>query len=341
MVTAVRDEILSPQRGSGVRVDAGVRAGTIEPVDSPAIRVRQLRKFYGDVAAVDGLDLDIQHGEVFALLGPNGAGKTTAVEIMEGHRSRDGGEVAVLGSDPATAGRAWRARVGIVVQEAADAPELTVREMLRIFAAFYPRPRDPREVIERTGLTAKAESRVGLLSGGQRRRLDVALGLVGDPELLFLDEPTTGFDPEARRSFWTLVGQLAADGTTILLTTHYLEEAEALAGRLGIIAGGQVVAVGTPATLSGRDRATARVGWLAADGPRTVDTTTPTDLVTTLAREYDGEVPELTVSRPTLEEAYHSLIHEGPARSAPSAVASAGDHGEPGTSVASGRGGQP
>ncbi|GCB51076.1 ABC transporter ATP-binding protein [Streptomyces sp. NL15-2K] len=185
--------------------------------------VRGLRKQYGDVTAVDGIDLGIRRGEVFGLLGPNGAGKSTTVEILQGNRARDDGEVSVLGTDPAHGTRAWRSRVGIVWQDESAPAELTVRETVRRFARYYPRPRDPEEVIGLVGLQAKADSRIKALSGGQRRRLDVALGGIGDPELLLLDEPTTGFDPAARRQFWDLIRGLADEGTTILLTTHYLE----------------------------------------------------------------------------------------------------------------------
>ncbi|HEY2505992.1 MAG TPA: ABC transporter ATP-binding protein [Streptosporangiaceae bacterium] len=218
----------------------------------PAIRATGLRKRYGPLTALDGVDLEIGHGEVFALLGPNGAGKTTTVEILEGYRHRDEGTVSVLGADPAHAGRPWRARIGIVLQSSGRL-ELTVAELVSQFACFFPRPRDPAEVIELVGLTAQASRRADRLSGGQRRRLDVALGIVGRPDLLFLDEPTTGFDPEARRQFWDLVRQLAGDGTTIVLTTHYLEEAEALADRVAVVAAGRVVALGAPAALGGRD----------------------------------------------------------------------------------------
>jgi len=274
-----------------------------------AIQVHGLRKSYGDVTAVDGIDLEIRPGEVFALLGPNGAGKTTTVEILEGHRGRDSGEVSVLGADPATAGRAWRGRIGIVLQTATDAAELTVAESVRHYARYYADPADPATVIEQVGLTAKAGARVKSLSGGQRRRLDVALGVIGRPELVFLDEPTTGFDPEARRQFWELIRGLAATGTTVVLTTHYLDEAEQLADRVAVIAGGKIVAEGTPATLGGRSTAKATVSWIAEDGPHSVLTDTPTALVTELARRY-GEVPELAVTRPSLEDAYLELIGE-------------------------------
>jgi ABC-2 type transport system ATP-binding protein len=273
-----------------------------------AIQVRGLRKSYASVDAVAGVDLDIRQGEVFALLGPNGAGKTTTVEILEGHRRRDAGDVSVLGEDPGTAGRAWRSRIGIVLQSANDAAELTVSESVRHYARYYPNPADPDEVIARVGLTEKAGKRVKALSGGQRRRLDVALGVIGRPELVFLDEPTTGFDPEARRQFWELVRNLAAGGATVVLTTHYLDEAEALADRVAVIAGGKIVAQGTPATLGGRSSAKATVSWLAADGPRTALTDTPTALIADLGR--GGELRELTVTRPSLEDTYLALIGE-------------------------------
>ena len=279
-----------------------------------AVMVRDLRKSYRDVAAVRGIDLDIICGEVFALLGPNGAGKTTTVEILEGFRRRDQGTVTVLGQDPAQArqaraGRSWRARIGIVLQLASAGPELTVLELVRHFASFYPRPRPPEEAIDLVGLAAKAQSRVSRLSGGQTRRLDVALGIVGRPELLFLDEPTTGFDPEARRRFWELIRALRGDGTTILLTTHYLDEAEALADRIAVIAAGRIVAEGDPGSLGGRSAAAARVSWDTPGGDRTtVETSTPTQLVTGLAADFGQEIPGLTVTRPTLEDIYLDLI---------------------------------
>lgn len=277
-----------------------------------AVRVRELRKRYGDVVAIDGVDLDIARGEVFALLGPNGAGKTTTVEILEGHRRRDAGDISVLGEDPGQAGRAWRARLGIVLQSATDAAEMTVREMVHHYATYYPSPRDPDHVIELVGLTGKADVRTRHLSGGQRRRVDVALGVVGNPELVFLDEPTTGFDPVARRQFWDLISQLADEGTTILLTTHYLDEAEALADRVGVIVGGKVVALGEPATLAGRAQAMATVSWAGPDGERSVKTATPTQVVAELGRQFEGEIPELAVTRPTLEDIYLGLIGDQP-----------------------------
>jgi ABC-2 type transport system ATP-binding protein len=271
------------------------------------IRAEGIRKRYGTRYAVDGVDLSVQPGEVFALLGPNGAGKTTTVEILAGHRRRDGGEVAVLGVDPGAAGRAWRSRIGLVLQEASDLTDLTVMESVRHFAGYYPRPRDPETLVELVGLTSKAGSKVSALSGGQRRRLDVALGIVGTPELLFLDEPTTGFDPQARRQFWTLVGTLAAEGTTILLTTHYLEEAEALADRVAVIADGRIVATDTPAGLGGRATAEATVRWADRNGRHEVRTATPTQLVAQLFNG-GGELGGLTVTRPSLEDVYLELI---------------------------------
>jgi ABC-2 type transport system ATP-binding protein len=283
--------------------------------DQLAVHVRGLRKRYGAVTAVDGIDLDIRRGEVFGLLGPNGAGKSTTVEILQGNRVRDAGEVSVLGADPATGTRAWRSRVGIVWQDESAPAELTVRETVRHFARYYPRPRDPEEVIGLVGLEATADSRVKALSGGRRRRLDVALGVIGGPELLLLDEPTTGFDPAARRQFWELIRKLAGEGTTILLTTHYLEEAQALAHRLAVIAQGRVVAEGEPAALRERFGTGARVEWTEADGtPRSERTDTPTRTVAELTRRFDGEIPGLTVSRPTLEDVYLRLTGQENAR---------------------------
>ena len=277
-----------------------------------AVRVRGLRKEYAGRAAVDGIDLGIDRGEVFALLGPNGAGKTTTVEILEGYRRRDAGEVDVLGHDPGDNDPRYRSRIGIVLQSTAESPELTVGEMVRHFALYYPAPRDAEEVLAAVGLTEKRSARVRSLSGGQRRRLDVALGIVGRPELLFLDEPTTGFDPQARRAFWQLVRDLRADGTTILLTTHYLDEAQQLADRVGIIAGGRLLAVDTPERLGGRGAHRARVRWQDAAGTHEEVTATPTRLVAELAERYGGEIPGLEVVRPSLEDVYLSMI-EAPA----------------------------
>lgn len=279
-----------------------------------AIEVVGLRKRYGAHDAVDDLDLRVEHGETVAILGPNGAGKTTTVEILEGFRRADSGTVRVLGNDPAHAGRAWRDRIGVVLQDSRDQPELTVREMVKHFAGYYSAPRDPDEVIEAVGLAAKAGARARTLSGGQRRRLDVGLGIVGSPELLFLDEPTTGFDPEARRSFWSLVRSLRADGTTVLLTTHYLEEAAALADRVVVVTGGRVAAEGTPGTLGGPEARRPVVHWVQDGVARRERTSRPTALVarlrTTLALD-DGEVPGLRVDTPTLEDVYLDLVAAG------------------------------
>ena len=273
-----------------------------------AVEVAGLRKTYGEKRAVDGLDLHVAHGEVVAILGPNGAGKTTTVEILEGYRSRDGGEVRVLGQDPQAGDRAWRSRLGIVLQTNNDLAEATVTELVHHFARFFPDPRDPDEVIAAVGLQEKVRTRARQLSGGQRRRLDVALGIVGRPELLFLDEPTTGFDPQARRSFWDLVEALADGGTTILLTTHYLEEAERLADRVVVVRDGQVVAEGPPADLGGRTARQAVVRWTQDGQTLEVRTDTPTRTVVELTAALGGEVPGLQVLRPTLEDVYVSLI---------------------------------
>ena len=273
-----------------------------------AVRVRGLRKEYAGRPAVDGIDLDIVRGEVFALLGPNGAGKTTTVEILEGYRRRDAGEVSVLGHDPGRDDPVLRSRIGIVLQSTAEGAELTVGEMVRHFALYYPSPRDPDEVMAAVGLEQKRTARVRSLSGGQRRRLDVALGIVGRPELLFLDEPTTGFDPQARRAFWQLVRDLRGDGTTILLTTHYLDEAEHLADRVGVIAAGRLLAVDTPERLGGRAAHQARVRWHDDAGPHEELTGTPTRLVADLAARFGGEVPGLEVARPSLEDVYLAMI---------------------------------
>jgi ABC-2 type transport system ATP-binding protein len=284
--------------------------GPLELDPDAAISVRGLVKRYGDRNAVDGLDLDIRRGEIFALLGPNGAGKTTTVEVLEGYRDRDGGEVRVLGVDPARGGRRWKADLGIVLQSGAGDSQLTCLELLRAQAAYYPDPRDPAEVLDLVGLTEKAGSRGRTLSGGQRRRLDVALGIVGRPRLLFLDEPTTGFDPEARRQFWSLIRSLRDLGTTMLLTTHYLDEAEELADRVGVIARGRLVEVAVPAELGGRGQAPAVVHWTEDGVRRTAETGTPTAFVAELAGRFPGEVPDLAVARPTLEDVYLKMIGE-------------------------------
>ena len=291
------------------------------------IVVAGLCKDYGPVRAVDDLTFTVAGGEVFALLGPNGAGKTTTVEILEGHRDRTSGAVSVRGFDPATGGRAYRERIGVVLQEAGFDEEFTVRELVSMYASLYPRRRDPGELIELVGLADKADARTKTLSGGQRRRLDLALGLVGDPDLLFLDEPTTGFDPTARRRAWDLIASLRELGTTILLTTHYMEEAETLADRVALIVAGKLVVMGTPASLVAQDTAGAIAFTLppgvdpdalpAFAGPTqregtsvVVRTTQPTaDLLalTTWAVAAHIELPDLTLSRPTLEDVYLRL----------------------------------
>lgn len=276
-----------------------------------AVAVSGLHKRYGTHQAVDGLDLEVRTGEIFAVLGPNGAGKTTTVEILEGFRTADSGTVAVLGEDPVRAGRAWRSRIGVVMQDSQEQSELSVSELVHHFATFYPDPRPADEVIDAVGLRAKADQRAAALSGGQRRRLDVALGIVGRPELLFLDEPTTGFDPQARRSFWELVLGLRDGGTTILLTTHYLEEAAYLADRAAVIRDGRVVALGAPDELGGPEARRPVVHWTQDGAPRSERTATPTALVERLAREAagpDGEVPGLRVVQPSLEDVYLDLI---------------------------------
>jgi ABC-2 type transport system ATP-binding protein len=274
-----------------------------------AVTIRGLTKSYGGRAAVDRLDLQVRTGEIFALLGPNGAGKTTTVEILEGFRQRDGGEVDVLGADPGRADRAWRNRIGIVLQSTGGLDLLTVREVLRSTARAYSEPRRVDEVVESVGLADKADARISSLSGGQRRRLDVALGIVGRAELLFLDEPTTGFDPQARRDFWELIRGLGgAGGTTILLTTHYLDEAEQLADRVGVIAAGRMLAVDTPDQLGGRDSQQATVSWEEHGQRRSLRTDYPTAQVARLGARFGGEVPGLVVSRPSLEDTYLTLI---------------------------------
>jgi ABC-2 type transport system ATP-binding protein len=278
---------------------------------SSVISVRGLKKSYGSTQAVAGIDLTIAQGEIFALLGPNGAGKTTTVEILEGFRTRDSGDVSVLNTDPAIkgeAGRIWRNRIGIVLQSTSDAGDLSVKETVAHFAKYYANPRDVDEVVNAVGLAEKSKELIRTLSGGQRRRLDVALGIIGSPELLFLDEPTTGFDPEARRAFWALIKNLRDSGTTIVLTTHYLDEAEALADRVAVINRGVIVEVSTPALLGGRATSLATVSWLSENGPQSERTDNPTALIKKLTEGFKGEIPELTVKRASLEDIYLEMI---------------------------------
>lgn len=296
-----------------------------------AIEVRDLRKEYGPLTAVDGVSLTIQPGEVYALLGHNGAGKSTTVEILEGHRSRSAGDVTVLGLDPARGGSALRDRIGIVLQASGIEPALTVTEAIELYGATYSRPRPTPEVLALTGLTEQADQRIGTLSGGQQRRVDLALGIVGTPEVLFLDEPTTGFDPAARRGAWEVVRQLGAGGTTILLTTHYLDEAQQLADRVGVIARGRLIAEGTPDELMARASSTVvrfdlpdglggeelagvvpagaavqgRAVSFASDHP-----TADVHRITSWALERGVELPGLSVVRPSLEDAFLALTGE-------------------------------
>jgi len=278
---------------------------------SKVISVSQLRKQYGQTQAIDGLDLEIEQGEIFAILGPNGAGKTTTVEILEGFRSRDSGDVKVLGFDPATkggAGQQWRDRIGIVLQSTQDAGDLTVYESVSHFATYYKNPKDAHEVIELVGLSEKSDALGRTLSGGQRRRLDVALGIIGSPELIFLDEPTTGFDPEARRAFWQLIRRLRDEGATIVLTTHYLDEAEALADRVAVIVRGKIVEIAPPAELGGRATSLATISWRDGAQVRSEKSANPTQRVTELSAQFDGEIPELSVKRASLEDIYLEMI---------------------------------
>jgi ABC-2 type transport system ATP-binding protein len=277
-----------------------------------AITVRDLRKSYGALEAVRGIDFDVGRGEVFGLLGPNGAGKTTTVEILEGYRTRDGGDVQVLGVDPATARGEWRERIGVVLQSSAMYETLTVTEMLRLFAGYYREPRPMDEVVELVGLQEKRDERVRRLSGGQRRRLDLGLALVGDPELIFLDEPTTGFDPHARRQAWETIRGLRGLGKTILLTTHYLDEAEQLADRVAVLAHGRIVASGTPAELTGAVPAT-EIRYRENGREVVLETDEPTRVLhdlTARALAESRELEGLQVRRPSLEEVYLSLTEE-------------------------------
>jgi ABC-2 type transport system ATP-binding protein len=275
--------------------------------DSGAVvSVRDLRKTYGSFLALDGVSFDIQRGETFALLGPNGAGKSTTIEILEGYRDRTGGDASVLGMDPHHGGVAWKARLGIVLQNTGEQGNVTVSEQLTEFARYYPNPRGVDEVIAAVGLEAKSKTLIRKLSGGQRRRVDVALGIIGRPELLFLDEPTTGFDPEARRNFWDLVRGLKSEGTTILLTTHYLDEAAQLSDRVGIIAGGKLIEIGRIDEIGGADARIPIVRWTDATGGQERRTNEPGKIVADLMKS--GEPKNLEIVRPSLEDVYLRLV---------------------------------
>jgi len=302
-------------------------------VTDPVISVRGLQKSYGEVEAVRGIDLEVERGEIFAFLGPNGAGKTTTVSVLEGYLDRNEGEVSVLDRDPADADRAWRSRIGFVLQECRMDPLLSVRETLQLYAGYYRRPRSVGETIELVGLAEKADARAGRLSGGQQRRLDVAVALIGDPELLFLDEPTTGFDPSARRQAWEVIGGLRELGKTVFLTTHYMDEAQALADRVAVISAGRIVASGTPDDLGGRGEAPTVVSfdspaapvtdevkvaiggkWSGDNGRISVSTNDPVRVLHGLTERALGgavELSRLEVRRPSLEDVYLELTDGG------------------------------
>jgi ABC-2 type transport system ATP-binding protein len=288
-------------------------------LSEPVISIKGLRMSYGSTEAVRGIDLEVGRGEVFAFLGPNGAGKTTTVEILEGYRRRTGGEVSVLGEDPARAGRDWRERIGIVLQSGRLDPYLTVRESLDLYAGYFRKPRPTEDVIALIGLEGKADERASRLSGGQQRRLDVGMALVGDPELLFLDEPTTGFDPSARRQAWDVIAGLRDLGKTVFLTTHYMDEAQRLADRVTIIAAGHIVARGTPADLGDRAGGETTIRYRAGGREVSVQTDQPVKALNELTGKAlaDGEELEgLEVTRPSLEDVYLELTAAAEAESA-------------------------
>ncbi len=294
-------------------------------METNAVQVRSLHKVYGNRTVVDDVSFDIARGETFAILGPNGAGKSTVVEILEGYRRRSGGEAAVLGVDPGEGGLDWKTRIGIVLQTTATIGPVTVREQLREFAGFYPNPRDVDEVIAAIGLEDQAKTRVAKLSGGQQRRVDVAMGIIGRPELLFLDEPTTGFDPHARREFWDLIRSLKAEGTTILLTTHYLDEAAQLADRVAVIANGRVRAIGPVDGFGGEQARVPVVKWFEDGVRRHQRAEDPFEFASALATRL-GEAPaELEIVRPSLEDIYLGLVaEESESDAAPAAAAMKG-----------------
>jgi ABC-2 type transport system ATP-binding protein len=277
-----------------------------------AIVVRGLRKSYGELEAVRGVDFEIEEGEVFGLLGPNGAGKTTTVEILEGYRKRDAGDVSVLGHDPEQPGREFRERIGVVLQQSQLWQNVTVREMHAMFAGYYAKPRDVDEVIALVGLESKRDARAKTLSGGQKRRLDLGIALVGDPDLVFLDEPTTGFDPAARRAAWDMIRSLRSLGKTVLLTTHYLDEAEQLADRVGVMREGVIVRIGTPRELTTSDQEV-EIRYRRDGEEIVVSTTEPTRVLNELTAEAlarGEELERLEVRRPTLEEVYLTLMED-------------------------------
>ena len=277
-------------------------------METNAVQVRNLRKVYGERIVVDEVSFDIARGETFALLGPNGAGKSTTVEILEGYRRRTGGDVSVIGVDPGHGGLDWKSRLGIVLQTTGQAAQMTVREQIAQFAGFYRSPRDVDQVIDAVGLRAQARMRIAKLSGGQQRRVDVALGIIGRPELLFLDEPTTGFDPEARREFWDLIRSLQDAGTTILLTTHYLDEAAQLSDRVAVIAAGRLQAIGAVDEIGGADARVPLVRWREDGRLHEERSTDPFAFATSLAARLGGEPADLEIVRPSLEDVYLSLL---------------------------------